>query len=501
MNGRENHTDDTDIFFRKNLENLEVMPDPSVWFLIEKRLREKRRKSLLIITRRLAAGITLLTLLGIAIHLTQRDRNEFTPSLTNIRNQPSAEQQNGPADTDGQPLPSLLPGLAGGATDGKGAAGKAGPGTGDGPSAGNRKPGSTIMSVPSESGTLAVIASGQPAGTSGRPHMDDSLWPGAANTEESRTGNPADAGETIQPPDRADNSVILTQGGQETEKEPETIAEMPGISADDPEAVKSSLSETKSRWSIGGEFAPVYSYRNLRSDYYDRDMIEKFDEAESGLLAYGGGIRVSYSSSRRLTVCSGLYYSRYGQQKELIYVATAHDDEYLVFDQSGSDSKAEGSYIGIINSTGTISQGETAYAGDMAMTALSNNIAGKRIESTYSATQCLDYLELPLTLHYRLLDRRVQLNLAGGIAAGMLVGNKVLLNREGESTKIGKTGQIRHISYSGLVGIGLSYKLLSSVDFFLEPRFRYNLNAIDKTAQINVHPYSFGLFTGLSYHF
>ncbi len=90
----------------------------------------------------------------------------------------------------------------------------------------------------------------------------------------------------------------------------------------------------KNRWILGGEVAPLYSYRKINADNKQSDMVKSFNKSENGILAYAGGVRVAYSTGRRFSVQSGIYYSRYGQEKNQVetyndmYAAVALSDNY-----------------------------------------------------------------------------------------------------------------------------------------------------------------------------
>jgi len=102
---------------------------------------------------------------------------------------------------------------------------------------------------------------------------------------------------------------------------------------------------------------------------------------------------------------------------------------------------------------------------------------------------------------YKLIDRKIDFNLQGGLVTNLMVGNKVILMQDGNAEPIGSTGSIRKFNYLGAVGFGIEYPLYKSLAFSIEPRFRYYLNSIDKSDQINVHPYSLGVFAGFTYVF
>ncbi len=97
---------------------------------------------------------------------------------------------------------------------------------------------------------------------------------------------------------------------------------------------------------LGSEVAPLYSYRKIESDYLSKSAVQDMNKSEQGLIAYAGGLRVGYSAGRRLSVQSGLYYSRYGQQK--------NNGEAISMDQVAYTDKTNVTYLSIPNSTGTI---------------------------------------------------------------------------------------------------------------------------------------------------
>jgi hypothetical protein len=53
----------------------------------------------------------------------------------------------------------------------------------------------------------------------------------------------------------------------------------------------------------------------------------------------------------------------------------------------------------------------------------------------------------------------------------------------------------------GIIGLGLEYPFSGDFTINVEPRFNYYLNSVDKTHEIKVHPYAFGIFTGVRYTF
>jgi hypothetical protein len=108
-----------------------------------------------------------------------------------------------------------------------------------------------------------------------------------------------------------------------------------------------------------------------------------------------------------------------------------------------------------------------------------------------SVRQYFDYLEIPLILKYKLIDRKMDFSFSGGMVTNFLFGNSYLIE-DGQSERIGETTEINEINYIGSVGLGIEYPIVTNFAITIEPRFRYYLNAFDEASNIDVHPFSFG---------
>jgi hypothetical protein len=60
---------------------------------------------------------------------------------------------------------------------------------------------------------------------------------------------------------------------------------------------------------------------------------------------------------------------------------------------------------------------------------------------------------------------------------------------------------VNKTNYNGSLGFGIEYPLSGKILFNLEPIFKYYFSPISETKDVDVHPYSVGLMTGISYKF
>ena len=253
------------------------------------------------------------------------------------------------------------------------------------------------------------------------------------------------------------------------------------------------------RWAVGTQVSPLYSYRNLAVKDESMETANYYNQAESGTLAYSGGLNVNYSPTRRISVQSGVYYSRYG-----ISVDQAYFFENAPTADAGSSTK----FYSVNNSSGIID-----IADNTSVDYVTNYRQHKNHMNFASADelslqvnsgeviQNFEYLEVPLVLRYRLIDRKIGLNFLGGLSTNLLVGSNTYYNEDGNKEKIGETTDIKPFNYSSIMGIGIDYAISKHLNINLEPTFRYYLNSINESSFIGSHPYSLGVFTGVRYSF
>ncbi len=256
------------------------------------------------------------------------------------------------------------------------------------------------------------------------------------------------------------------------------------------------------KWGVGTQVSPIYSYRNLEVSDGNAPSASYYNDVEDGIVSYAGGVNVHYAILKRLSVQSGLYYSSMGMKVGNAYYASL-DSKISFLDETSSIQAS------INNSTGII---ETQQGLDNVYAANTVPQAGLEITSQYARANSLntpegvilqqfEYLELPLILRYRVIDRRLGFHFLGGLSSNFLVGNSAYYLDGGDKEQIGTTGNLRPVNYSSIVGLGVDYSISKRFHVNLEPTFRYYLNSINTGSIIKSHPYTIGFYTGLLYTF
>jgi hypothetical protein len=266
-----------------------------------------------------------------------------------------------------------------------------------------------------------------------------------------------------------------------------------------PEIDLQAVEKNKNRWSLGAIASPTY-FGMIGSG--DNESTSQLKSMEQSVTSYTGGIAFTYKLSRRFSIQSGLYYSSLGQEVEGInsfggfqkYDFTKGSRNFEVLTSSGK----------IFTNNSDVFLLAEGPDGRVITNFTSDLFDPKKANLQYinnTILQSFSYLELPLILRYKFVDRTIDLNLIGGVSYNMLLGNNVYANLEGGKYPIGKTEGLSPISISSSLGMGMEYSFSKSFSLNLEPTFRYYLNPFNELAGSTMHPYSFGIFSGLTYKF
>ncbi len=236
-----------------------------------------------------------------------------------------------------------------------------------------------------------------------------------------------------------------------------------------------------SRWSVSPNLAPVYfnslgEGSSIHSDFNNNP--------KSGDVNMSYGITASYALNDKLSVRTGVNKVQLGYST----------DEILVFNSLSSSIRSS-KYRNIdLNRTAndmSFASASTFEADDTPFF-----VTGKNA----SIDQQLGFLEVPLELEYKLLDKKLGIHVVGGFSALFLESNNLYSVLDGQSSLIGKATNINKTSYSANLGLGLGYKMSNKLNLNLEPVFKYQLNTFTNTSG-DFRPYFVGFYTGLSFKF
>jgi hypothetical protein len=266
-----------------------------------------------------------------------------------------------------------------------------------------------------------------------------------------------------------------------------------------PQYIPESTANKTERWSIGAMASPTY-YSSFSSD--KNGISHQIANAEQSLISYSGGVSLSYKLNKRLSVQTGLYYSSLGQEIDGInsfggfqkYDYTKGDHNFAVLTTSGTIYTNNADVFLISTSPGE--RVLTAYTNDV----FDPNKANLQYINN-TLIQSFSFFELPVVLRYKIVDKAVDINLIGGLSYNMMVNNSVYTMVDGGKYPVGKTEGLNLLNVSSSFGMGMEYSFSKKLSLNLEPTFRYYLNPFNDFSGSTTHPYSFGVFSGISYKF
>lgn len=259
------------------------------------------------------------------------------------------------------------------------------------------------------------------------------------------------------------------------------------------------------RVEIGGVYSPVYAFRQtsgpsgsgVSSGYVSSSVPD-----ESGVVYGGGGLRVNVMVNKKWSIETGIRMARMGQE-----INSLANFEEVLATNTPTESNLRLKRVSLGNSMGTVHQSSSSankglelfygtptpnYHVDMSSTAAL---------PTSTMEQNIDYLEVPFTLRYYVINKDMSLSLSAGFSTNWLISNNVYITDNSTRRNIGETDGLSSMTLSTHAGVAFSVPVFGRLSLQLEPRVNYFLSPINKDYPVSYQPYSFGVYTGLQYSF
>jgi hypothetical protein len=255
----------------------------------------------------------------------------------------------------------------------------------------------------------------------------------------------------------------------------------------------------KNRWSIGAFVTPSY-YSKMGTD--NSDAGQSLSSTEVSTLSYSGGMSVGYRVNKRFSLQMGLYYNSLNQEIDGVrtysgfmkYYSMKGNDNFTVETSNGT-IVTRNNDIFLANTANS-----TKVTGVLSKDVFDPNKAGLNYINS-SLLQSINYLEIPFIVRYKFIDRTFGMNLIGGVSFNQLLNNSAYTVADGSRYFIGHTEGLYPVTLSSSLGLGMEYNLSSRISFNLEPTVRYFLTPISGQTSSSLHPYTFGILSGLSWKF
>jgi hypothetical protein len=241
------------------------------------------------------------------------------------------------------------------------------------------------------------------------------------------------------------------------------------------------IAEAKTqKWSVGSIIAPVYYNTFSNGSPIDPSLANNNKEGE-GSVSYG--LKLNYKVSNKLSLQSGINTVDLGYVTE--NVSALLSSSLLEGSDTNINTNVEDVSVATVS---TLSQNSDAFS------------QRSSIDQDGSLDQNFSYVEIPLEAKYNILQKKLGVNIVGGISTYLLYQNKVTINSFGKSTILGEASNLNSLNFSGNLGLDFDYNISKKLYINVSPMLKYQFNTFSENAG-GFQPYYFGVYTGLNFRF
>ncbi len=238
--------------------------------------------------------------------------------------------------------------------------------------------------------------------------------------------------------------------------------------------------------------SPELSFNRLEDDKFHQDRTQpsqsgnrprddrdKIKREEHKATSFSAGVLLNYSFCEKITIQSGIGFTS----------TTTEVRPKKVF--------AEQNAIGEIKYKNNCSLGAT-YINSKAGTVI--NVGDSAMLDNTKNT--LQYISVPLNILYHFQVRKFQISPMLGVAANILVKQKVTTRVEGDDTqKITKIEGVNKNYFNANIGVDFAYKIGKNISLNGMPNARIGLNPLNKNSNVKFYSNALGFLIGMKYHF
>lgn len=233
------------------------------------------------------------------------------------------------------------------------------------------------------------------------------------------------------------------------------------------------------RWQITSNVAPIYFSSTSNGSPIDGQFAENSKSYENNMSF---GVGVNYAVNKKISVRTGVNKFTLGYNTNDVVFFAAMDQVSF----GNVASSAAGSTIQVVSLNN--SEALRPFIND-----IQNTNEGVM-------TQKMGYFEVPVEMSYKLIDKKLGVNLIGGLSTLFLNENEISVSSSGMSASLGRAKNLNDVHFSTNIGVGFRYRFLKSFEVNFEPMFKYQINTFNKDAG-DFKPYFIGLYSGVSFNF
>lgn len=235
-----------------------------------------------------------------------------------------------------------------------------------------------------------------------------------------------------------------------------------------------------SKWGVRPAIAALFSGASngspISSEFADNE--KTFDSK------FGFGIGVDYQLNKKITIRSGISKVDMAYNTEGISFYTDLSGKMASQQNMQNINRNSASVHMVIQDRSRTPSLEIALAGS----------------DTGVLNQQIGYIEVPMEISYKVIDKRFGLNFITGVSTLFLSDNKISIMSDGMTTEVGEANNLNKVHFSTNIGIGLKYNILKSLEASVEPMFKYQINTFSNDSG-SFRPFVMGVYSGFRYKF
>jgi len=241
--------------------------------------------------------------------------------------------------------------------------------------------------------------------------------------------------------------------------------------------------EKRSKWAISTNASPVYFNSLAEGSSID----EQFNSnSKNYTTTLSIGLAGSYAINDKLSLKTGVNSIKLSYNtNDVVFESRMREVENNIPTISRN---ANASNMIFSSKNGTVNE----ISGDVENVIIDNNIGALK--------QNISYIEVPLELSYKLIDKKFGVEIIGGMSTLFLNQNNISLMANGLEMEVGRANNLNNIHFSSNVGLGFKYSFWKSFNANFQPMFKYQINTFNQNSS-NFKPYFIGLYSGISFSF
>lgn len=278
-------------------------------------------------------------------------------------------------------------------------------------------------------------------------------------------------------PKASNPAISVTTDSLATNKK--DVAKNPEEKKENEEKKVDNKKDKTSKWIVSSSFSPVYMNLNGSGSALDSKFANNSKSYQTS-ASYGVGLK--YVINNKWTARTGLNVLNFDYSTNGITYFNSSNGAGL----ENVNENGVGSTIVIENPNPK----DIAYDDSgIVTTRYTGNLNHK-----------INYVELPLEMSYKILNKKFGIDVIGGFSTIFLKDNRVSLISAESNLNIGEANNLNKLHYSTNIGLGLRYSFMKNLQANLEPMFKYQINTYNGNAG-NFKPYFMGVYSGISFSF